>query len=142
MKKMSRTTNLNVLVTAIAMTLTAASLSAADRMRAGQWEVATTERGKTTAFKQCVRAADAAAMNGDAKSSQAFFEKNIPASCKFTDYKLDGSSASFTLTCGNVTVHSVTHYHGDSYDSESKTTAGGAAETVTHIAAKRVGDCP
>lgn len=142
MKKQKRTTNLTVLVTAVAMTLTAASLSAADRMRVGQWEVATTERGKTTAFKQCVRAADAAAMNGDAKSSRAFFEKNIPASCKFTDYRIEGSSAFFTMTCGNITVHSVTRYHGDGYESESKTTVGGGKETVSHISAKRLGDCP
>jgi uncharacterized protein DUF3617 len=104
--------------------------------------VATTERGKTTAFKQCVGAADAAAMNGDAKSSQAFVEKNIPASCKFTDYRIEGSSAFFTMTCGNITVHSVTRYHGDGYESESKTTVGGGKETVTHISAKRLGDCP
>jgi hypothetical protein len=142
MKKMSRMTRLMVLVSGIAMALPAGFVLAADRMRVGQWEVVSTDKGKTTAFKQCVGAVEAGAVNGDAKSSRAFFDKNLPASCKFTDYRIEGSSAFFTLTCGNITVHSVTRYHGDGYESESKTTVGGGKETISHINAKRIGDCP
>lgn len=142
MKKMSRTTSLMVLVTVIAMTLTAASLSAADRMRVGQWEITATGSGTTRTHKGCVGAAEAAAANGDAKASRAFVEKMLPASCKFTDYKVDGNSISSTMACGGTTVHSVTRYHGDAYDSESKTTVGGGQEAVSHVNAKRLGDCP
>lgn len=142
MKKMSGATRLMVLVSGIAMPLTTGFLSAANRVRVGQWEVVSTNNGRTATFKQCVGAVEAGAMNGDAKSSRAFFEKNLPASCKFTDYRVEGNSAFFTMNCGSVTVRSVTKYHGDGYETESKTKAGGAAETVSHATAKRIGDCP
>ncbi|MDQ6891738.1 MAG: DUF3617 family protein [Acidobacteriota bacterium] len=142
MKKMSRMTHLMVLVSGIAMALTAGFLSAADRVRVGQWEVVSTNNGRTTTFKQCVGAVEAGAMNGDAKFSRAFFEKNIPASCKFTDYRVEGNSAYFTMNCGSVTIRSVTKYHGDGYETESMTKSGGAAETVSHVTAKRIRNCP
>ncbi|MDQ6891740.1 MAG: DUF3617 family protein [Acidobacteriota bacterium] len=142
MKKVSGTTNLTVFVTAIAMTLTAASLSAADRMRVGQWELVSTGGGQTRTHKACVGAAEAGAANGDAKASRAFVEKMLPASCKFTDYRVEGNSITSTMACGSTTVHSVTRYHGDGYESESTTKVGGASEAISHINAKRLGDCP
>ena len=142
MKKMSRATGSMVLVSGIAMALTAGFLSAADRMRPGQWEVVSTNNGKTQTFTQCVGADEAVAANGDAKDSRAFFEKNIPPSCKFTDYRIEGNSAFSTINCGTFTVRSVTKYHGDGYESESMTKIGGAAETASHVRAKRLGDCP
>ena len=142
MKKLSGTTNLRVLVTAIAMTLTAVSLCAADRMRVGQWELVSTGGGQTRTHKACVGAAEAGAANGDAKASRAFVEKMLPASCKFTDYKVEGDSITSTMACGSTTVHSVSRYHGDTYDSESKTTVGGGKEALSHVNAKRIGDCP
>jgi hypothetical protein len=142
MKKITRATGLMALVTGIGMTLTAGALSAADRVRVGQWEMVSTGNGATRSQKACVSAEEAAAANGDAKASRAFVEKMIPASCKFTDYKVEGNSISSTMACGSTTVRSVTKYHGDSYDSESKTTTGGGAEVISHINAKRLGNCP
>jgi len=142
MKKITRATGFMVLVTGIGMTLTAGGLSAADRVRVGQWEMVSTGSGATRTQKACVSAEEAAAANGDAKASRAFVEKMIPASCKFTDYKVEGNSISSTMACGSTMVRSVTRYHGDSYESESKTTTGGAAEVISHINAKRLGDCP
>ena len=129
-------------VAVIVFVMAAATLSAADRIRTGQWEVTSTSNGNARTFKNCVGAAEAAAANGDAKTGKAYLEKMLPGQCKFTDYKVDGNSVSSVMTCDKTTVRSTTTYHGDSYQSESKTTTGGSAEVLSHIRAKRLGDCP
>jgi hypothetical protein len=135
-------TRLTILAAVIALATAAAPVSAADRVRTGQWEVTTTSNGKARTFKNCVSTAEAAAANGDAKTGRAYVEKMLPGQCKFTDYKVEGNSVSSVMTCDKTTVRSTTTYHGDSYQSESKTTTGGAPEVVSHISAKRIGDCP
>lgn len=137
----TKTTRSAVLATAIALTMYAASLSAADRMRTGQWEVTSTSNGQTRSFKNCVKAEEAGAINGDAKTSRAYTEK-LTGQCKFSDYKVDGNTVTSVMTCGPSTVRTTTTYHGDSYQSDSKTKIGSGAEVASHISAKRIGDCP
>jgi hypothetical protein len=139
MKNMTRST---ILAAVIALAMAAAPLSAADRLRTGQWEVTSTNNGRARTFKNCVRADEAAAANGDAKAGRAYTEKLLAGQCTFTDYKVEGNLVSSVMTCGKTTVRSTTTYHGDSYQSESKTTIGGAPEVVSHVSAKRLGDCP
>ena len=90
---------------------------AADRMRAGQWAGTTTFPGKTVASSQCITQADADAMNGDAKSIQAYLETIIPPTiCKLTDFKIDGGQIIYTSTCGGGAANVTTAtYHGDSF---------------------------
>ena len=139
MKKRTRST---MLAAVIALAMAAAPLSAADRVRTGQWEVTSTNNGRARTFKNCVRADEAAAANGDAKAGRAYNEKLLAGQCTFTDYKVEGNLVSSVMTCGKTTVRTTTTYHGDSYQSESKTTTGGAPEVVSHVSAKRLGDCP
>ena len=139
---MKTTTRSKVLVTAITLAMAAASLSAAERIRTGQWEVTSTSNGQAKTFKNCVGAAEAGAANGDAKTGKAYIEKMLPAQCKFTDYKVEGNSVSSVMTCGSTTVRSTTTYHGDNYQSDSTTKTGSSPEVVSHISAKRIGDCP
>lgn len=139
MKTMTRST---ILMAALALTIAAAPLSAADRVRVGQWEVTSTSDGRARTFKNCVRADEAAAANGDAKAGRAYNEKLLGGQCTFTDYKVEGNSVSSVMTCGHSTVRSSTTYHGDSYASDSTTKTGSAPEVITHITAKRLGDCP
>jgi hypothetical protein len=139
---MKKTTRSTVLVTLIALVVAAASLSAAERMRTGQWEVTSTSIGKARTFKNCVPAAEAAAVNGDAKAARAYLEKLIPGQCKFTDFKIEGNSVSSVMTCGTTTVRSMTTYHGDSYQSDAMTKTGSEPEVAMHLSAKRIGDCP
>jgi hypothetical protein len=122
--------------------LVSVSLSAADRVRTGQWEVTSTSNGRARTFKNCVRADEAAAANGDAKAGRAYNEKLLAGQCTFTDYKVEGNLVSSVMTCGKITSRTTTTYHGDSFQSESKTTTGGAPEVVSHVSAKRLGDCP
>src|ERR1700737_1354033 len=138
-----KTTRLSTaLMTAIALALAAAPLSAADRVRTGQWEVTSTNNGRARTFKNCLRADEAAATNGDAKAGRAYTQKLLAGHCTFTDYKVEGSLVSSVMTCGKTTVRTPTTYHGDSYQSESKTTTGGAPEGVSHASEKPLGDCP
>jgi hypothetical protein len=138
---MKKTTRSAVLVTAIALTMSAASLFAADRVRTGQWEVTSTNDGKARIFKSCLRAEEASAVNGDAKGSRAYLEK-LTGQCKFSDYKVEGNTISTVMTCGGSTVRTTTTYHGDSYQSDATTKTGSAPEVISHITAKRLGDCP
>jgi uncharacterized protein DUF3617 len=139
MKNMTRST---VLLAVFALAMAADPLSAADRVRIGQWEVTSTSNGRARTFKNCVRAEEAAAANGDAKAGRAYNEKLLAGQCTFTDYKVEGNVVSTAMTCGKIKSRTTTTYHGDSYQSESKTTTGGAPEVVSHISAKRLGDCP
>lgn len=139
MKTLSRST---FLVVAIALVVAPNFLTAADRVRIGQWEVTTTSEGRARTFKSCVKTDEAAAVNGDAKASKAYTEKLLPGQCTFTEYKVNGNSVSSVMTCGATTVRSTTTYHGDRYESDSTTKTGSAKEVASHIDAKRLGDCP
>jgi hypothetical protein len=108
---------------------------AADRMRAGQWTGTTTIPGRTIPNSSCISQSDADAMNGDAKSVQAFLQKVIPAEiCKLSDVKVNGGQVVYTSVCGGGAPNVVTtNYHGDR--SEGSSTGGAKTE------AKWVGAC-
>ena len=59
-----------------------------------------------------------------------------------TDYKIEGDSVSYTMDCGDVTIRSITRFHGNTSEGDKFTKRAGGAEEVTHIKAKRLGDCP
>ena len=109
---------------------------AADRVHAGQWVGSWTDGTRTRATSSCMSQADADAMNGDAKSIQAYLEKTIPPSiCKLSDIKVDGGKVSYTSACaGGAPKLNTTLYHGDSFESFDSKGAKSAA--------KRVGACP
>jgi hypothetical protein len=46
------------------------------------------------------------------------------------------------MVCGPRTIRSTATYHGDTFESDLKTKAEGAAEVVTHVKARRLGACP
>src|SRR6476469_1784198 len=74
---------------------------AADRMRAGQWTGTTTIPGRTIPNSTCISQSDADAMNGDAKSVQAYLQTiSPPAICKLTDVKVNGGQVVYTSVCG------------------------------------------
>ena len=109
---------------------------AADRIRAGQWVGTTTMTGgRTRPSSNCMTQSDADALNGDAKSVQAYLEKAIPPTiCKLTDIKLNGGQVVYTSVCGGGAPNVVTtNYHGDSFEG----TSTGGVKTE----AKLVGAC-
>jgi len=113
----------------------ALSAEAADRMRAGLWVGTTTTKDRTHNTSNCLAQSDVDAMNGDAKSIQAYLEKSIPPSiCKLSDFKVNGDDVVYTTVCGNTPANVVTtKYHGNSFES---TTSSG-----TKSSAKLTGAC-
>ena len=108
---------------------------AADRIRAGQWDGTTTMAGgRMRPSSSCMTQSDADALNGDAKTVQAYLEKAIPPTiCKVSDVKVNGGQVIYTSVCRGVKNVITTNYHGDSF--EGTTTDG------TKTEAKRVGAC-
>jgi hypothetical protein len=121
--------------------LCAQALAAGDRLVAGQWQFTMTTDGATRTFGQCITAEKAAEINGDSKSGRASAEKNAQGRCSVDAYDASGDKVSYTLTCGNRVMHSVTTFHGDTSDGSLTTTTDGKA-VATSIVAKRTGACP
>ena len=123
------------LLTTLAVACLTLPANAADRVRAGEWSGTTLAGGKMFASSSCISKSDADAMNGDAKSVQAYLEKVIPPEiCKITNLKVDGLQVIYTGTCvGRPPKVVTTTYHGDR--SEGTDTVGSKTE------AKLVGPC-
>lgn len=109
---------------------------AADRIRAGQWEMTVDAKGKTFSHKTCTTPAEVEIMNsGDAKAIQAYSNKQLDGSgCSVKDVKISGNQITQTTQCAAAANTSVTTYRSDSYESESS--------NGTKIHAKRIGACP
>ena len=107
---------------------------AADRMRPGQWVGEWTGGGRTRATSDCITQSDADAINGDAKSVQAYLEKIIPPEiCKITNLKVSAGQIAYTSVCAGKENAITTIYHGDSFESTDSTGAKSQA--------KRAGGC-
>jgi opacity protein-like surface antigen len=114
--------------------LAMASASAADRVRAGQWETTMGEGARAHVMKACVGAADAAALNGDERTLRAALEKTlVDTGCTVKSLKLSGNVVVADNLCGGKAFTSTTTYHGDHYEQTS--TLG------SKVSARRVGDC-
>ena len=130
------------LLAAIGLTLAVAPLSAADRLQIGQWEFTSTTKGEAHTFKRCVTPDEAGSVNGDTRSARAYAEKQTAGHCTISAYKVGGNAVSYAMVCGPRTIRCTATYHGDTFESDLKTKAEGAAEVVTHVKAHRLGDCP
>jgi len=109
--------------------------NAADRVRAGQWVGTTIVGDRTFSTSSCISQSDADAMNGDAKSVQAYLEKVIPPEiCKLTDTKVNGGQVVYTASCrGGPPKVVTTSYHGNSSE--------GTDSTGSKTEAKLAGAC-
>ncbi|MEP6800735.1 MAG: DUF3617 family protein [Acidobacteriota bacterium] len=123
--------------------LAAAPLFAADRLRAGEWEFTTTRAGaEPNTFKHCVTPEEALMANGDTKTARGAAEKKSAGKCAITAYSTAGNAVSYAMTCGKVSLRSKATYTGDTSQGELVSKAEGAPEVVSHIKARRIGDCP
>src|SRR5437763_15418794 len=62
--------------------------------------------------------------------------------CKFTDYKMEGNTVSWKMTCekAQMTGDGKITYSAESYDGEMHATVR-AMVVTTHYSGKRIGDC-
>lgn len=118
----------------IAIALPTATVRAADRVHAGEWETSVDSGGRSRVMKACVTPAEADVMNGDEKKLREGIEKATAGTgCTVTAVKASGSQVTVTSQCAVGANTGTTTYHGDSYDSEN--TNG------TKVHAKRIGAC-
>src|ERR1700674_1865794 len=113
----------------------ALSAEAADRVRAGQWDMTLNLGGRTISKSTCMSQGDADAINGDVKSIKSYVERvSTPAGCKVTDVKIDANKVIVTSVCASAKENvGTTTYHGDSL--ETVNTNGAKSQS------KRVGAC-
>jgi Protein of unknown function (DUF3617) len=132
-----------ILLSAMALMLVPARpVSAADRLQTGQWEFSSTTDGKANTFKQCVTAEKAGSVNGDTKTARAYAEKEAAGHCTIQDYKVDGNVVSYAMTCGSRTIRSTATYRGDTFEGDLISKNEGGPEIVSHVKARRLGNCP
>jgi hypothetical protein len=122
--------------------------AAAPNMREGMWEITTKMEmpGKPgTAMpqqtvKHCMTKKD---IEDPRRTAPSAGERD--SRCKMTDYKLQGNTASWKMTCDGMDGSGTITYSGDSY-SGSQTMAMKRGNEVMNMkmvyAGKRVGDCP
>ena len=114
---------------------------AAERLASGQYEFAMTTDGATRKVNQCITAAKAAEVNGDSASGRVLAEKAANGRCKVDEYEAAGDKVSYTLTCGDRVIRTVTTFHGNSSEGSVVTTAGGRT-TTAQFTTHRIGPCP
>jgi len=103
---------------AITLSCLTAAATAANRVKAGQWEATVEMLGQTMTKSTCLSPADAAAINGDTKSITGYVEKaSAPVGCKVKDVRINGDQVSVTSVCASGKAHvGTTTYHGDSWE--------------------------
>lgn len=132
-----------VLLTSLSalMAFAAPPLRAADRIMAGQYQYTMTTEGKTQTSTRCVTADEAKSVNGDAKAGREYMNKAAKGACTVSAYDVTGNTVSCTMVCGPSVVRAATAtYHGDSFEGDVTTTAGGKSHTA-HTKGKRIGAC-
>jgi hypothetical protein len=131
------------LVFAAALAPLPALLSAAVLVQAGQWEFTTSHvDAEPDSIKHCISAEEAASINGGSKTARAYAEKKAGGRCTVNEYTINGDLMTYSVTCGQATVRARISYHAGSSEGDLYTKKGAEAEVVTHVKARRLGDCP
>lgn len=123
-------------LTAICLTITLSCLAggatAANRVKAGQWETTVQMLGRTMTKSTCLSPADATAINGDKQSIAEYAERvAAPAGCKVSDVRIDGDRVSVTSVCASGKPHvGTTTYHGDRWETVNTNGAKSRAKWV------------
>jgi Protein of unknown function (DUF3617) len=110
--------NERVLLLTCVLTCAALPAGAANRVRAGQWDMTLNVMGHSMTKSTCLSQSDADAINGDVTSIKAYTERvSAPAGCKVKDVKTEGNQVIVTSVCANGTTNvGTTTYRGDSFE--------------------------
>ncbi len=135
--------NAAALFSVAVLTLTLASpLLAADRMKAGQWELTSTTPGQEPrTVKHCVTPVEAKSVNGTAQEARAATEKSAGKQCSLPEFNIVGDTVSYKLVCDTAVVKYTGTYHGDNFEGQRTTDVGGK-EITSHVKARFLGACP
>lgn len=112
-------------------------------MREGQWEV--TIKMNMQGVEMPLPAQTQCVTKEQLKDPQAAVFKDAGSDCKVSDYKLAGSTATYTLSCTKpqpMTAKGEISYAGsDSYKGTLNMNMGGQ-QIAMSMNARRIGDCP
>ena len=120
--------------------VTAPSL-AAERMKAGQWELTITEGGHSHTTTECDTEEKVKAANGTPEEVRTAVEQRAAAmNCTIKNFKMDGDTVSYTTACTTFSMDNKISYHGDSMETETTMKGSGGASRI--VKARRLGACP
>ena len=135
MKTLNIVTRLSLVV---AIFVASPAAWSAERMKSGKWEMTNSGGGSSRASSACVTPQSANDVNGTPAEVRTYVEKTAAATnCTVQDFKVQGDTISYSMTCRGVPMESTTKYHGDAYE---MTMFSKGAETG-RVTAKWVGAC-
>ncbi len=118
-------------------------LPAEERMRAGLWEVTTSNDTKQPGIthNECYTPALVKLANSPADVVRETTEKHAVAmGCTLKEFKAGRNAMSMLKVCGAKSTAISSTYGGDAFETVV-TTTGAGAKTVIQIKGKRIGDC-
>ncbi len=127
-----------------ALVFTAAvPLYAEDRMRAGLWEVVTTQNGEPSAagINTCYTPVMVEFANRPAKIIREATEKSaVRSGCTLKEFRSDGNSISMVKLCGANSFAISSTYSGNAFETvDTRKEASGTK--VIRMKGRRIGDC-
>ena len=137
-----------LLLVSAAIAMVAAPLAAAEeRMRAGLWELTTTQGGRPiNSGNHCVKPEEAASANADSTTMRAALQTSFAkADCALKDLTVTANTLTYAVECGSGatahTISSTSKYHGDTFEAEL-ISKGEGLNSATSTKGRRIGACP
>jgi hypothetical protein len=128
--------------TLIVLTATVMAVGAEERMRAGLWEVTTTEGKQTGSLgTTCYTPAMVQIANLPEKMMREATEKTYAKrGCTLKDLKLEGNKMSMSNVCPTSSAVIMSTYSGDTFETVDTRTMNGVTKVI-HMKGRRVGEC-
>lgn len=130
-----------ILPALVFLTISTTTLNAQMRVRPGMWANSVTNRGKTATRSVCIKPAEAAKSNGSPAILRAELEKALESGWTLKNFKLDGSSLSYTMVGPESSVLVETKFHGGDSSETTATFHIGGVTNVMQTKGRRTGDC-
>lgn len=115
-------------------------LIAADRLLTGEWEFTNSSGRDSYTFKKCLKASDAAQVNGAAATARAAMEQDAAGRCTVESFAVAEDTVDYVLVCGAQRIKSTTTYHGDRSEA-TITVSNDSGETTSTVKGQRTGAC-
>ena len=122
------------------LTIVSPLLPAADRLLTGEWEFTNKSGRDAYTFKKCLKATDAAQVNGDAAAARTAMEQDTAGRCTVESFAIAEDTVDYVLVCGAQKIKSTTAYHGDRSEA-TITVTNDTGVTASSVKGHRTGVC-
>ena len=124
----------------VALAIASPVSAAADRLLTGEWEFTNKSGRDAYTFKKCLKASDAAQVNGDVANAKAAMEQDAAGRCTVESFAIAEDTVDYLLVCGSQRIKSTTAYRGDRSDATiTVSTENGV--TTSSVKGHRLGVC-